>query len=157
MVYGYASTKLRSIRSPLLVAFIILTGGMIGLCTIQPNDSTRAIVFAGLAGVGFGGPLVLIIAGVQLSTPSRLIATATALTSSTRAVAAAVFTAIYAATLTTRLAKYIPSYVAKAALEAGLPPTSLMPFVGALASNDATALPKIPGGTVLPASVLLFL
>jgi hypothetical protein len=57
------------------------------------------------------------------------------------------FTAIYAATVSTRLAKYIPSYVAEAALKAGLPKTSLMPFVGALASNDAAALPKIPGVT----------
>jgi len=119
--------------------------GIIGLATIQPNESTRSIIFAGLAGLGFGGPLVLIIAGVQLSTPHHLIATATALTTSARAVSATVFTAIYAATLNTRLARYIPSYVAKAALEAGLPKSSLMAFVGALASNDAAALSEIPG------------
>jgi hypothetical protein len=129
------------------VGFFLLTAGIIGFTTIQPNDSTRAIIFAGLAGLGFGGPLVLIIAGVQLSTPHHLIATATALTTSARAVSATTFTAIYAATLNTRLANYIPSYVAEAALKAGLPKSSLMAFVGALASNDAAALPKIPGVT----------
>jgi hypothetical protein len=129
------------------VGFLLLTAGIVGLTTIQPDDSTRTIVFAGLAGIGFGGPLVLIIAGVQLSTPHHLIATATALTTSARAVSATTFTAIYAATVNTRLAKYIPSYVAEAALKAGLPKGSLVAFVGALAGNDAAALPKIPGVT----------
>jgi sugar phosphate permease len=78
--YGYASTKLRTIRAPLFVGFLLLTAGVIGFSTVQPNDSTRTIIFSGLAGIGFGGPLVLIIAGVQLSTPHHLIATATALT-----------------------------------------------------------------------------
>lgn len=82
--YGYASTKLRTIRSPLFVGFFLFTAGLIGLATIQPSNGTRSIVFAGLAGLGFGGPLVLIIAGVQLSTPHHLIATATALTVSLR-------------------------------------------------------------------------
>lgn len=59
------------------------------------------------------------------------------------------FTAIYAATLSTRLAKYLPSYIASAALQAGLPPASLSAFIGALASNDVAALPKIPGVTPL--------
>lgn len=94
-----------------------------------------------------GSPLILIIAGVQLSTPHHLIATATAVTTSARAVSAAVFTAIYGATVTTRLQKEIPSYVAEAALRAGLPKTSLLAFVGALANNDFSVLPKIPGVT----------
>lgn len=145
--YGYASTKLRTIRSPLFVGFLLLTAGIVGLATIQPNDSTRAIIFAGLAGIGFGAPLVLVIAGVQLSTPHHLIATATALTTSARAVSATVFTAIYSATLTTRLASYIPSYIAEAALAAGLPPSSVMAFVGALAGNNPAALAKVPGVT----------
>jgi Fungal trichothecene efflux pump (TRI12) len=131
------------------VGFLILTGAIIGFATIQPSNSTSAIVFSGLFGLGFGSPLALIIAGVQLSTPYHLIATATALTTSSRAVAAATFTAIYSATLNDRLAKYIPSYVAEAALRAGLPKSSLPAFVGALASNNATALPGIPGVTPL--------
>lgn len=147
VVYGYASTKLQTIRFPLFVGFLIYTAGIVGLATIQPGDSTSAIAFGGLAGIGMGAPLVLVIAGVQLSTPHHLIATATAVTTSSRAVSATVFTAIYGATLTTRLEKDIPSYVAKAALSNGLPKTSLEAFVGALADNDAAALRHIPGVT----------
>lgn len=139
--------KLRSIRSPLLTAFVLFTGGIVGLATIEPNDSLNAIVFAALAGAGMGGPLVLVIAGVQLSTPHHLIATATAVTTSARAATATVFTAIYGAALTTRLDKYIPSYVVAAAVKAGLPATSLEAFVKALAGNDSAALSDIQGVT----------
>ena len=147
VVYGYVSTKLRTIRSPLFIGFLLFTGGMIGLATIQPGDSTNAIVFAGLSGLGMGGPLVLVIAGVQLSTPHHLIATATAVTTSSRAVSATVFTAIYGAALTTRLNKYIPGYISTAAVEAGLPQSSLGAFIGALTSENSTALSGVPGVT----------
>jgi hypothetical protein len=129
------------------VGFALLTAGIIGFATIQPGQSTRAIIFSGLSGAGFGAPLVLIIAGVQLSTPHHLIATATAVTTSARAVSASTFTAIYAAALGTRLDKNIPSYVAGAALSAGLPPASAAAFVGALVGKNNAALLKIPGVT----------
>lgn len=129
----------------MLVGFLLLTAGIVGLATIQPSDSTRTMVFSGLAGLGFGAPLVLVVAGVQLSTPHHLIATATALTTSSRAVSATVFTAIYAAALNTRLDKYIPTYVAEAAIRAGLPKTSVAAFVKAFASNNKAALSTVVG------------
>jgi hypothetical protein len=129
------------------VGFALFTAGTVGFATIQPGQSTRAIIFSGLSGTGFGAPLVLIIAGVQLSTPHHLIATATAVTTSARALAISTFTAIYSAALSTRLEKNIPSYVAGAALSAGLPPASAAAFVGAVVSKNKTALLKIPDVT----------
>jgi hypothetical protein len=155
VLYGYASSKLRTIRAPLLVGFALLTGGIIGFSTIEPGQSTNAIVFAGLAGLGFGSPLVLIVAGVHLSTPHHLIATATAVTTSARAVAATVFTAIYSTSFSNRAAKLVPQYIAGAALSAGLPPKSVPAFVGALAGNDQKALAQVPNvnPTVIAAGV----
>ena len=147
VVWGYSSTKLRTIREPLFLGYLIFTAGIIGWTTIQPGDSLNAMVFAALAGFGFGAPLILIISGVQLSTPHSLIATATAVTTSSRAVAATVFTAIYAAALNTRLDSNIPIDVGKAALKAGLSASSLPAFIGALAGGDTGALAKIPGVT----------
>lgn len=66
---------------------------------------------------------------------------------SSRAVAAATFTAIYGAALNTQTAKRIPSYIASAAVQAGLPPTSVGGFVGALAGQDQAALASVPGVT----------
>ena len=147
VIYGYTSTKLRTIKSPLLVGFVILTAGTIGFATIQPSDSTRAVAFAGLSGLGFGGPLILIIAGVQLSTPHHLIATASAATTCSRAVSSTAFTAIYSAALDNRLSRYIPSYVAAAALRSGLPASSLPSFIEALTTSNAAGLQKIEGVT----------
>ena len=145
--WGFWSMRAKSIRVPLAAGFLVSTAGMAAFATLQPGDSTKSVVFSGLAGIGLGAPLVLIIAGIQLGTPHALIATATSLAISCRAVAAAAFTAIYSAALTERLESRLPSYVGKAALMAGLPPTSVQAFVGALLTEDTASLVQIPGVT----------
>ena len=147
VIWGYSSTRFRTIREPLFAGYLIFTGAIIGFATIQPSDSTTACAMSGLAGLGFGAPLILIITGVQLSTPHKLIATATAVTTSSRAIAATVFTAIYAAALNDKIAANLPSGVAGAAARAGLPAASIPAFVQALAANQPDALAKIPGVT----------
>lgn len=84
---------------------------------------------------------------MHLSTPHHLIATATAVTTSARACAATIFTAIYAASVSNRAASLVPSYVAGAAAQAGLPPSSIPGFIGALAEHDDAALAKVPDVT----------
>ena len=89
--------------------------------------------------------MIIIVSSVQLSTPHHLIATATAATTSTRAVGATTFTAIYFAAIDTRLGTYIPNYIAKAALKTGLPKTSIGDFIEALTSGIPANLEKVPG------------
>lgn len=132
---------------PLGIGFTLLTAGVVGLATIQPDDSTNAVVFAGLAGIGFGSPLVLIVAAVQLAVPHHLIATATAVTTSARAVAATIFTASYVAAFSNRAERLVPEYVAPAALGAGLPAGSVQPFIAGLSAQNRTALAAVPGIT----------
>ena len=60
---------------------------------------------------------------------------------------ASTFVGIADAAVTTRLNTYIPTYIADAAVAAGLPPTSLPGFIGALAGNQPQLLPGIPGVT----------
>lgn len=156
VVWGFISTKLRTIREPMFAEFLIFTAGIVGMATIQPSDSINAIAFSALAGVGFGAPLILVITAVQLSTPHHFIATATAATTASRAISSTVFTAIYAAALTTRLDGNLPSYIAKAAVGAGLPPSSLPAFIKALLAKNTAALSIIPGVTpaIIGASVV---
>ena len=132
---------------PLFFGFLLFTAGLIGLATLQPDDSTSACVFVGLAGIGFGAPLVLIISGVQLAIPHNLIATGTALITTCRAVAATVFTAIYSAAFTERIPPNVGKLVPPAVISAGLPLSSVGAFVEALAAGDTAALAKIPGVT----------
>ncbi|KAJ9602586.1 hypothetical protein H2200_012779 [Cladophialophora chaetospira] len=135
--WGYISTKYRTIREPMFIGFLIFTAGFVGFATIQPGDSTNAVIFAGLTGLGFGAPLILVITGVQLSTPHELIATGTGVTTSARAVAATISTAIYAATLTSGLDKNLPKVV-EAAVAAGLPPDQARDFLSALMGGLST-------------------
>ncbi|RMX84337.1 hypothetical protein D0869_04652 [Hortaea werneckii] len=147
--YGWVSSKIRSIRSPMFVGFFVFTAGVVGMSTVQPDDSTSAVVFAGLMGLGVGAPVILVVSGVQLSVPHHLIATATALISSSRAVAATVFTAIYAAALQDRLAKVVPRQVGDAVIEAGLPATSVPAFVKAISGGMSPSdLPGVTQGIV---------
>lgn len=97
--------------------------------------------------MGFGFLIVLIVTSVQLATPHHLIATATAVTVSFRAIGATVFTAIYAATFGSRFKAKLPTYVAEATLQAGLPLNSLKPFIEALAVGNLPALSNIDGVT----------
>lgn len=129
------------------VAFLIWTGGLVGLATLQPSDGLRQIIFVGIAGLGFGGPVILILAGVQLAVPHKLIGTSSALTTSVRALAGTVFIAIYSTTLNNRLATNLPKQIAPAVLQLGLPATSLGAFIGALGAGNPAALEKIPGIT----------
>lgn len=143
------STKFKTIKIPLLVGFVISTAGTVGFATIQPSQSINSLAFAAISGIGFGAPVVLLIAGVQLSIPHEFIATATAVATSMRALSATMFTAIYSAVVNERLPGYLSSYVAEAALGAGLPPSSLPTFIQALAGGDTTALTTIPGVSLM--------
>ena len=146
MVFGFVGTQFRNIKYPLIVGYMIYTAGIAALATINPGDNSSSIGFACLAGLGFGGPLILIFSGVQLSVPHALLATASAVTTSARSVGATVFTAIYSTIVSSNLGKDIPTYVSKAAMTAGLPPSSIGPFIGALTSmNPPDALKQVPG------------
>ncbi len=118
VLWGHWSMRFRTIRTPLSVGFLIYPAGLIGLATIQPWDDLISLISAGLAGLAFG-PLALIITGVQLSTLHHLIATATAVTRSARAVGATVFTAIYSTVFSSPLVFKLPASIGSAVLKAG--------------------------------------
>lgn len=94
-----------------------------------------------------GAPLILIITGVQLCTPHGIIATATAVTTSCRAVGATVFTAVFGAAVSSQIGIKIPQYVAAAVLGAGLPISSVDEFMLAFVAKDAQAMGKLEGVT----------
>lgn len=156
VLFGYWSTKFKTIRAPLAGGFFIFTCAMVGFSTIQPGHSVNAIAFATMSGFGFGVVLILVVAGVQLCTPHSLIATATAVVTTARASAGAIAIAMYAAVFRTRIEEKLPAHIAEAAMTNGLSPDSVPGFVAAFLSNDTTVLSNTTGVTtsLIAASVV---
>jgi hypothetical protein len=120
---------------------------MVGITTIEPDDSVNAIVFSTVAGIGWGSPLILVIAAVQLATPHHIFITATAVTAASRALAGTIFTAVLTAVLNNNLASKLTPYITKAALKNDLPKSSIPAFVAAIEAKNSTTLAAIPGTT----------
>ncbi|KIW13895.1 hypothetical protein PV08_06676 [Exophiala spinifera] len=146
-VFGYLSSKLRSVREGTAVGYLLLTGGLVGFATIQPGDSVNAIAFAVLSGLGLGVILALVISAIQLCTPHHLIATSTAVLTTTRALALTVGVSVYSAVFTDAIDKKTPAMIASAAAKNGVPVTSIPEFVEAFLGKDSNALGKISGVT----------
>ncbi|KAF2165538.1 hypothetical protein M409DRAFT_67325 [Zasmidium cellare ATCC 36951] len=146
-LYGLYSSRFKSFRIPMAFGFTLFTAGIVGFATIEPDDSTNALIFSGLAGIGFGGPLVLIISAVQLAVPHHLICTATAVAISARGIADAVFTAALTAALDSEESSLVPQDVGQAVVQAGLPSSSVDSFIAALTTENITALAAVPGIT----------
>jgi hypothetical protein len=74
-----------------------------------------------------------------------LIATATAVTTSTRAVGATVFTAIFSAAYSSDLSVKLPADIGSAVIKAGLAADHVSAFISALTTQDTAVLLAIPG------------
>ena len=129
------------------MAFGIFAAALGAMASIQPSSGTAYIVYAGLAGLGFSGLIVLIVTATHLAVPHALINTATAITVASRSVSASVAAALYVAVFSSRLKERLPSYVARAAIAASLPPSSVPAFVEAIAGENIAGLRDIPGMT----------
>jgi Fungal trichothecene efflux pump (TRI12) len=147
LFWGYMSTRFRRLREPIFAGFLIFLAGMVGIATIGPGQSTNSIIFSTMAGIGWGSPLILVIAAVQLATPHHIFITATAVTAASRALAGTIFTAILSSVLNNSLASKLGPYITKVGLKAGLPQSSITAFVAAVEAKNATLLATVPGAT----------
>ena len=146
-IFGYVGVKLRSIRETLTVGHIICLVGTIGMSTIQPGQNARSLVFVALSGFGTAAVLSQAIAGVQLASPHRHVATATAVAVISRAVSSSSFTSMYSAVVANKLGVYIPEYIANAVVAAGLPVESVPDIILALTGSRPEAVASVPGVT----------
>ena len=100
------------------------------------------IGFNVLSGIGQSGPLTLIVALVQFTAPHAFLSTATGLGFSARAIGGAFGSAVLDAIINGKLKSY-PTTVGNAAVEAGLPKSSVPALLEALATG--TGFSEIPG------------
>jgi hypothetical protein len=142
--FGYVGVMLRSVREALTGGFLVALVGTVGMATIQPGQSASSLVFVSLAGFGTAAVLSQAIAGVQLASPHKHLATATAVAVTSRAISSTSFTSIYSAVVTQKLGSYIPSYVTTAVTSAGLPAASVPGFILALTGGHSDQLASVP-------------
>lgn len=125
--------------------FLIAT---ICFANIRPSWSTPQIVFTVLSGIGTSGPLTLLVAAVQFTSPHAFLSTATGLAFSARAIGGAFGSAVINAIINGRLNSHYANDVASAAISAGLPASSVAELLEAMEGGTFSSTytgEKIPG------------
>jgi len=145
-VYSWWATKYKDLRWPLFTSFVIFFGSTTAFACMKPTPgwNTAQWVISVISGIGLAGPFTLVVTLVQYCAPHAVLATATGLAFSARAIGGAFGTAI-AVAIVDSLITDRPAKVAAAAIAAGLPPTS----VPILMEDFALGIPLItvPGAT----------
>lgn len=97
------------------------------------------------AGIGQAGPLTLLIVLVQYTAPHAYLANATGLAFSARAIGGAFGSAIVDVIINNKLGKTLTPQVSAAAIQAGLPASSIGLLLEGMAEGSAAALAAVPG------------
>jgi hypothetical protein len=105
--------------------------------------SKAQIGFNVISGLGQCGPLTLLVALVQFTAPHAFLSTATGLAFSARAIGGAFGSAVLDAIINRKLKSTLIPNVSAAALKAGLPASSLIAFLEAMATG--VGFSDIPG------------
>ncbi|KAI1854215.1 hypothetical protein JX265_000619 [Neoarthrinium moseri] len=103
--------------------------------------ATIALATCGLVAIGFIDNISF--PGVTLVLEPQDIGLATGVMGSLRALAGAVAQALYVSVLSNKLNDYVPQYVAPAAIDAGLPPSSLPQLFAGITAGSFTTVPGI--------------
>ncbi len=114
--------------------------------TIRPTWNTAQIGFNVIAGIGQSGPLTLLVACVQFTSPHAYLSTATGLAFSARAIGGAFGSAVLDAIVNSRIASDYAPAVSAAATAAGLPASSVPALLAAMAQGNFGD-PSVVGAT----------
>ncbi|KAI1407673.1 MFS general substrate transporter [Hypoxylon sp. FL1857] len=126
------ATRFKDLQVPLLATFTIFLIVTICYANIQPSWSSAQLGFNVLAGFGQAGPLTLLVACIQFTAPHAFLSTATGLGFSARAIGGAFGSAVLNAIINGRLASHYATSVGEAAVQAGLPESSVPALLKAL-------------------------
>jgi hypothetical protein len=145
LLTGWYCAATRKARWVTVLAFIIIFIAFFAAMA-STNRTTNTLVwgFPILMGLALGMTLTTLVTVAQLSTPPELISTASGLIISVRSLGGTVGIAIYSAIYAEQM-NHSAANIAKVAFKNGLPDESVKYSVGALLSQNQTALMEIPG------------
>jgi len=146
LVTGYYSARTKSVRWATVTAFCLFTIFFICMASTTRDMNNPVWGYTVLLGAPLGICLTTLVVVAQLSTPRDQIAIASGLIISIRSVGGTVGLAIYNAVFIAQM-NHLGENIANAVIPAGLSPDNLGAFIGALTTQNQTALGTIPGVT----------
>jgi hypothetical protein len=132
------------IRELLTFGASMMIAGIAALGVLTPSSASLGRGLAFLAACGSGGLISPPVTIMTCVCPDEFIGTASALMNSLRYIGASVGYAVYFSVLDRKLADVLPTNVATAAIDAGLPAGQAPSFVGALLAANSTSLATYP-------------
>ena len=137
------ATKFKDLKSPLVLTFTVFLVVTICYSVISPSMNKAQYGFNVLSGIGQSGPLTLLVACVQFTAPHAFLSTATGLAFSARAIGGAFGSAVLNAIINGKLTSTYASKVGGAAVEAGLPKSSVAQLLEAFTTGEG--FDAVPG------------
>lgn len=134
-------------REVLFISCILMTTFTGALAACTPDTPGMYVAFGTIAGFGVGGVLVPTGAIALICTPDALIASVVALGLSIRVVGGSIGNAVYFNVFYQKIDVNLPKKLIEASLSAGLPSTSLIPFLTAITEGDMATAAGLPGVT----------
>ncbi|KAL2204838.1 MFS general substrate transporter [Sarocladium strictum] len=155
---GWYVARYKHARWITVVAFGIFVVFFVLMATSTRNTSLAVWFYPILMGWALGMTLTTLVTIAQISTPPDLIAIATGLMLSFRAVGGAIGLTCYHALFNAQL-HHLGDNIAKEAIPAGLEPQNLGHLIGAINDHNKTDLGSIPGitPTIIKRSMAAFL
>lgn len=141
---------LKEVRIPIIISLCFMTLGG-GLCIlIKPDVSFVTWFFScALMGLALGSESVMLTLVAGLVVPSHHIATAVCVALASGFLGGAVATSMYGIIYRSTITKTLAPAIAKAALGAGLPASSVPELVHATLMGDQEALASVPGASAV--------
>ena len=140
---GLGISYLPKVKWQTIIASVCSCAFVASLASIHASGHAQIIVLGVLATTSIGYVENITFPGVTLLFEAQDIGLAVGVLGSIRAMGGAVAQALYVSILTTRVSENLPAYVGPAAIDAGLPESSLPALFAALAVGDFSTVAGI--------------
>ncbi|RVX74921.1 hypothetical protein B0A52_01198 [Exophiala mesophila] len=139
--------KFKSLRTLIIVGFVFFLAWAICMATTTLGSSSAVRGYQALLGAALAFVLNAVVASAQLSAPPELISITSGLVAGIRSLGVTLGVAIYTAIFHSRITNLLPAKVTEAALQNGLPDSSVLEFIMALMAQNPDLLAAVPGIT----------
>jgi hypothetical protein len=140
---GFGLSYVPKVKWQSIITSVFGAAFVASLACVGPSTHSLVIALGVLATFFIGYVDNITFPGVTLVLEAQDIGLATGVLGSIRGMGGAIAQSMYVSIFTTNVAKYLPAYVGPAAVEAGLPSSSLPALFAGMAASNLTTVPGI--------------